>query len=131
MIRICIAGDILTKYSEGMEERDAVIEDPYDLPLMHSLKKYKAVMNGWSIDGLPGLKQVADRATPELVRSTMIEYGLDPPETLPLQRRHSPFPSHKFILGLSVGIVLTIMARDGPRSLTRWPSLLPLTKLFF
>ena len=61
------AGDTLKNWSATLEKNDMEAADPFALPMKKSLKNYWLHFNTWSMDGLPGFKQVASRANKGLI----------------------------------------------------------------
>ncbi|EKM54225.1 uncharacterized protein PHACADRAFT_257924 [Phanerochaete carnosa HHB-10118-sp] len=100
----------LITVSERMEERDASVDDPYQLHHDKGLKSYWVRINSWSVDGLPGMKQCFSRMTPESIRQAMEQVGIKNPTLSPLAL---PPPSqdskggkaHELTL-LSIGLLL-------------------------
>ncbi|KIP10940.1 hypothetical protein PHLGIDRAFT_64839 [Phlebiopsis gigantea 11061_1 CR5-6] len=70
--------DVLKNWSVTLEKNDSQAEDPYALPMKKGLKAYWLHFNTWSMDGLPGFKQVEHKANTGLVNKIMTDVGLDP-----------------------------------------------------
>ncbi|PSS38039.1 hypothetical protein PHLCEN_2v124 [Hermanssonia centrifuga] len=71
-ISVVRTGDTHTKFAARLEERDSATDDPFSLPPDKGMMSYMVAMNTWSIDGLPGMMQNAERATKENIRKTMV-----------------------------------------------------------
>ena len=91
-----------------MENNDSKLndgEDPYSLPAKKGLRSYWLHFNTWSIDGLPGFRQVSDRANKDLVRKVMSDVGLDYEKTI-VARRSSPERWFLIFVGVILGFLL-------------------------
>lgn len=73
---------MLKNWSATLEKNDNQAEDPYALPSKKGLKAYWLHFNTWSMDGLPGFKQVEHKANTSLVHKVMTDVGLDPSKTI-------------------------------------------------
>ncbi|KAI0087798.1 hypothetical protein BDY19DRAFT_1049115 [Irpex rosettiformis] len=109
--------DQLNKYFQRLEDKDASVDDPFSLPYESGFRNYMVTMNSWSVDGLPGLKFSNNRASHELVRSTMVEAGLEPPtghrqNQSEAERLHLYRSGWVFALGISIGILSTVMVKE-------------------
>ena len=111
---IYATGDTHTKVAEKLEAGDAKAEDPYSLPTERGLKSYTVAWNTWSIDGLPGVRQVAERMpTKETIRKKMIEEGI-PAEELAIRLSNDRQQWVLLVLfGLILGVVLTVCVQNG------------------
>jgi hypothetical protein len=71
-------GELLTKFAENLEKNDRKADDPFSLPMHKGLKSYWVHFNTWSMDGLPGFKQVSGRTNKGAIHSVMRDVGLNP-----------------------------------------------------
>jgi hypothetical protein len=78
MLTCVFPGDVLNKFHETLEKNDKEADDPFSLPMKKGLKSYWVHFNTWSIDGLPGFKQVSSRANKGVIHGVMRDLGLDP-----------------------------------------------------
>jgi len=98
---------VMDKWAEKLEAGDAHTDDPYSLPFDRGFKQWLRTMNSWSIDGLPGMK-LSNDATSELIRQTMLRWGLDPPTSSP---RSTSSSAWMLLFGLLLGIVSSALAQ--------------------
>ena len=117
-----IPGDVHTNFSVKLEKADADADDPFALGPTRSLKAYTVAWNTWSIDGLPGVKTDAERASREDIKKMMIKYGLPPPpEAGNISAAATRYGlGHgrlraflALLLGLLLGSVLTVAVQNG------------------
>ncbi len=111
-ISVVRTGDTHTKFAARLEERDSATDDPFSLPPDKGMMSYMVAMNTWSIDGLPGMMQNAERATKENIRKTMVKYGLTPPGSRNLQFKWLQGERIGLVLvGIVLGIIVTILVQ--------------------
>lgn len=85
------------------------------------MKQWHATVNTWSIDGLPGMKQYNDKASPELVEKAMKEFNFKPSLAVPVAQsgpRWTQHPAAMVALGFSIGVLATCVLRDNKNALT-------------
>lgn len=87
-----------------LERRDTEVEDPFTLHWETGLMSYWVKLNTWSIDGLPGLKQVMPRVTPADVKQAMAEFGLKP--SAPASKGRLAHELTIMLFGLILGMLL-------------------------
>lgn len=105
-------GDQLNQIAARMEARDNSTEDPYALHWEKGLLSYWVKINSWSIDGLPGMKQVMPRISKEGIIEAMEEHGVHLPKGL------SPGKLHELstmLIGVFIGILLMSVLQRGTR----------------
>ena len=92
-----------------MERADREYEDPFSLSPKKSLKNYWLHFNTWSIDGLPGFRQMPEitaRANKDIIRKVMADTGLNYDDTL-VARRGSPEWWFVLFVGVVLGFLLS------------------------
>lgn len=92
---------MLYNWCGTLERNDNKTEDPFTLPAKKGLRSYWLHVNTWSIDGLPGFKQVANRVNKSIIESSMRDFGLDPKTVM----RRGSFDWFTMLVILIVGIV--------------------------
>ena len=79
----------MDKWCGMLEKGDRENEDPFSLSPYKSLKNYWLHYNTWSIDGLPGFRQMPEitaRANEDIVRKAMADTGLNYDDTFIARR---------------------------------------------
>ncbi|GJE92270.1 hypothetical protein PsYK624_084240 [Phanerochaete sordida] len=96
----------LNQVAARMEDKDAATEDPYTLHWEKGLLAYWVKINTWSIDGLPGLKQVLPRVTGDDVKQAMTEVGIKPPAQVLNMKGGKANELTVLLIGLMLGALL-------------------------
>lgn len=100
-----------TKLSLHLEKQDMEVEDPYTLHWEKGIKSYWVKLNTWSIDGLPGLKHVMSRVTPQAIKQSMEEHGIKQPAQL--SRRVKGREATVLLIGVALGLLLMFAIQHG------------------
>lgn len=105
-------GDQLNQIAARMEARDSSAEDPYALHWEKGLLSYWVKINSWSIDGLPGMKQVMPRISREGIIEAMEEHGVRLPKGLSHGKLHE---LSTILIGVLIGVLLMSVLQRGTR----------------
>lgn len=87
------------------------VEDPYTLHWEKGIKSYWVKLNTWSIDGLPGLKLVMPRVTPQAIKQSMEEHGIKRPAQV--SGRAKAREVTRLLVGLMLGMLLIFVVQRG------------------
>ncbi|PSS38040.1 hypothetical protein PHLCEN_2v125 [Hermanssonia centrifuga] len=103
-----VEGNALNDTMNYREVNDEHNDNPFALHHKKGLQSYWVFKNSWSIDGLPGLRRphIADRVTPDVIKSAMAECGLK--FDAMKSGRGRAFGSYG---GVLLGIFLTLLAQ--------------------
>jgi len=106
--------DLLKNWAENAEKTDREHEDPFTLSPLRGLKSFWLHNNSWSMDGLPGYRQVSDRADEGFVRKAMSGVGLNYDNAHVARKGMSDW-----WLTLSVGVGLGFVLSTAVRPVTK------------
>lgn len=110
--------DVLKNWATTLEKNDQEHEDPFSLIPQKSLKNYWLHFNTWSLDGLPGFKQISYRSNQALVRKVMTDVGLDYDSTFAVQRG-SPDRWLVLLIGVVLGFLLSTAVQGNVVSIAK------------
>ena len=96
------SGNTLNDNMSKREKNDEITEDPFSLPPAKGLHSYWAATNSWSLDGLPGVRSIAQMVRNDRVDETLSKSGLTREYIFEGRRRKEP----ELLAGVTAGIVI-------------------------
>lgn len=98
------------------EKNDEKNPDPFSLPDTKGLQSYWVAKNTWSIDGLPGVRHIAHKATKQIVGQALKECGLSF-EAINQRGSTTDWPV-VLLIGVLLGFLFAIVLQNATGTLT-------------
>ena len=92
------------------ERNDVGTPDPFSLPDTKGLHSYWVAKNTWSLDGLPGVRHIAHKATKKIVGESLKECGLSF-EAINRRGSTTDWPV-VLVIGIALGLLLAIVVQN-------------------